>query len=336
MAKRKYPYRRPKRRKRNVRWGTGPGKSHRKGVSLIELQDMFPDEKSAVKWFEAILWPEGRCCGHCGAMNTKKVKSGKPMPYWCPDCRSYFSVRTGTTLQNSRLPLRKWAFAVYLYVTNLKSISSMKLHRDLEVTQKTAWFMLHRLRQGWLDSGIDDLFTGPVEVDETYVGGERKNMSGTKRRELWLKGHRGPVDKVPVVGIKDRKTKKVKAKVVKKVNAKTMDAFIAEFTDADAKVFTDGSTVYSNIPFEHGSVNHSIRQYVDGEVHTNGIESFWSMLKRAHKGTFHKLTAKHLHRYVAEFEGKHNLRDLDTVAQMYNVVTSMIGKSLMYRTLIRD
>ena len=333
MAKRKPLYRRPKRRR--GRWGTGPGKSHRKGISLLELQDIFPDEKSATKWFESILWPEGRCCGHCGAMNTKKVKSRKPMPYWCPDCRSYFSVRTGTTLQNSRLPLRKWAFAIYLYVTHLKSISSMKLHRDLDVTQKTAWFMLHRLRQGWIDSGCEQ-FLGPIEVDETYVGGQRKNMSGTRRRKLWEDGIKGPyVNKTPVVGIKDRRTKKVKARVVSKADAATLDAFIAEFTDAKATVYTDGSTIYTNLPYEHESVNHSIRQYVDGQVHTNGIESFWSMLKRAHKGTFHKLSAKHLHRYVAEFEGKHNMRDLDTVAQMYSVVTSMIGKSLMYKTLTR-
>ena len=173
-----------------------------------------------------------------------------------------------------------------------------------------------------------------TRTDATYVGGERKNMSGTERRELWLKGHRGPVDKVPVIGIKDRKTKK--AKVVDKVNIKTMDAFIAEFTDAEAMVYTDGARVYLDIPFAHESVNHSILQYVNGEVHTHGVESFWSRLKQAHKDTFHKLTAKHLHSDVAEFEGKHNMRDLDAVAQMYNVVTSMIGHRLMYKTLIRD
>jgi len=140
-----------------------PGKSYRQSISLIELGDMFPDEETATKWFEAIYWQEKRCCVHCGGTRTSKA-----MPYWYNDCHNYFSVRTGTTLQSSRLPLRKWAFAVYLYVTHLKGVSYMKLHRDLKVTQKTAWLMLHRLRKAWGEAGLDK-FTGPGEVDETYV-----------------------------------------------------------------------------------------------------------------------------------------------------------------------
>ena len=112
----------------------------------------------------------------CGCTDTRDVPNAKPMPYWCRDCKSYFSVRTGTTLQDSRLPLRKWVFAIYLYVTHLKGVSSMKLHRDLKVTQKTAWFMLHRLREGWAASGLEK-FTGPVEVDETFIGGEGKEQA---------------------------------------------------------------------------------------------------------------------------------------------------------------
>lgn len=128
---------------------SGPGKSDRAGISLYELTEMFPDEASAVHWFESQVWPHGeRHCGHCGSTKTRATKSGKPMPYWCSDCRSYFSVRTGTALECSRLPLRKWAFAIYLVLTNLKSVSSMKLHRDLKVTQKTAWFMIHRNPRG--------------------------------------------------------------------------------------------------------------------------------------------------------------------------------------------
>ena len=110
---------------------------------------MFPDEHAAVTWFERQVWPHGRCCGHCGSLETRSVPHAKPMPYWCTDCRSYFSVRTGTALERSKVPLRKWAFAIYLEITNLKSISSMKLHRDVGVTQSTAWFMLHRIREAW-------------------------------------------------------------------------------------------------------------------------------------------------------------------------------------------
>jgi len=157
-----------------------PGKSHRKGISLIKLTEIFPDEHSAEKWFESILWKNGRVCGHCGSDKTSQV-SHRTMPYRCKSCRKHFSVRTGTTIARTSVPLRKWAFAVYLFVTNLKGVSSMKLHKEIEVTQKTAWFMLHRLRESWSVSGLEQ-FIGPVEVDETYMGGKRKNMSKTKRQ----------------------------------------------------------------------------------------------------------------------------------------------------------
>lgn len=149
-----------------------PGKSHRKGISLMELADRFPTEDAAREWFEAIVWNGERCCGHCGSVKTKEA-SHKTMPYWCTDCRKYFSVKTGTALASSKVPLRKWAFAVYLYLTSLKGVSSMKLHRDLKVSQKTAWFMLHRIREAWDRPGV--AIAGPVEVDETYIGGKEKN-----------------------------------------------------------------------------------------------------------------------------------------------------------------
>ena len=159
-----------------------PGKSFSKGISMMKLYDMFPDEVSAEKWFENIHWSNGRVCGHCGSESTSETKNKKPMPYWCKDCRKYFSVRTGTTIAKSNVPLRKWAFAVYLFVTNLKGVSSMRLHREIEVTQKTAWFMLRRLRESWSESELEQ-FLSPVKVDETYMGGKRKNMSNTKRKE---------------------------------------------------------------------------------------------------------------------------------------------------------
>ena len=312
----------------------GPGKSFREGISLIELGEMFPDEASARCWFEAIQWPEGRCCGHCGSIKTRGVPNEKPMPYWCSDCKSYFSVRTGTTLQNSRLPLRKWAFGVYLYVTSLKGVSSMKLHRDLGITQKSAWFMLHRIREAWGKHGLDRLL-GPVEADETYMGGKRKNMSNAKRKGLQGTG-RGAQGKVAIVGMKDRPSKQVRAKVVQHTDAETLQGFIAENADGSAKVYTDEATAYASLPHDHETVRHSISEYVKGDAHTNGIESFWAMLKRAHKGTFHKLSAKHMHRYVIEFVGRQNVRDLDTAAQMSALIASMIGKQLMYRDLIAD
>ena len=168
----------------------GPGKSHRQGITLIQLMNMFPDEAAAKDWFEHMLWHGERCCGHCGSVRTRPASHAK-MPYWCSDCRSYFSVRTGTVLECSRVPLRKWAFAIYLEVTSLKSVSSLKLHRDIGVSQRTAWFMLHRIRETWTRPGGGPTFTGPVEVDETYVGGKAKNMH-THQRDRVITG-RGAV-----------------------------------------------------------------------------------------------------------------------------------------------
>ena len=143
----------------------GPGKSDRSGISLMELLQMFPDEDAARKWFENIRWPNGRACSKCGSVNTSEVPNEKPMPYWCTDCRSYFSVKTGTVLQSSKLPMRIWAIAIHQVTTSLKGISSMKLHRDLNIRQATAWHLLHRIREA-MASG-DPLFSGPIKADET-------------------------------------------------------------------------------------------------------------------------------------------------------------------------
>ena len=307
-----------------------PGRAHREGISIIKLMEMFPTEEAATDWFKAQVWPTGRCCGKCGSTNTSEVPNAKPMPYWCSDCRCYFSVRTGTAIASSKIPLRKWAIAIYLCLTSLKSVSSMKLHRDLDISQKSAWFMLHRLREAWVPTG-NDQFAGPVEVDETYMGGKRANMSKAKRKTL---EGRGPVGKVAVAGAKDRETNRVSAAVVENTDAKTLQGFVAERTLKSATVYTDDHASYHGLSRAHESVKHSVGEYVRDMAHTNGIESFWAMLKRAHKGTFHKLSPKHLQRYVNEFAGKHNVREMDTAAQMTTVAAGLIGKRLMYRDLI--
>ena len=313
---------------------TGPGKAHRKGISLDELMDMFPDEETAHKWFESILWFDGRQCPHCGNRSTRETRQRKPQPYWCGACRKYFSVRTGTALAHSNISLRKWALAIYLCITSLKSVSSMKLHRDIGVTQATAWFMLHRIRQAWGDE-IEGDFSGPVEVDETYVGGKRRNMSKSKREQMQ---GRGSVGKTAVAGIKDRETKQVRAKVVERVDSDTLVPFVEENVESGATVYTDEASAYASLPddYEHEAVKHSVGEYVRGMAHTNGVESFWSMLKRAHKGTFHKLSPKHLNRYVQEFAGKHNIREMDTLDQMIDTVAGLAGRRLAYSTLVRD
>ncbi len=310
-----------------------PGKAHREGLTIVELFDMFPDEAAASAWFESVIWPDGRHCPKCGSCRTREA-SHKKMPYWCSDCRSYFSVKTGTAMQASKIPLRKWAIAIYFCLTNLKSVSSMKLHRDIGVSQATAWFMLHRIRQAWAIDD-DDQFDGPVEVDETYMGGRQANMPKAKRKEL---ARGGTAHMTAVIGIKDRESNEVRAEVVADTTKPTLQGFVREHAEPGAAVYTDEHRSYIGLgaDYDHGTVNHRVGEYVDGMIHTNGMESFWSMLKRAHKGTFHKLSPKHLHRYVDEFAGKHNIRDSGTLAQMRDTVARLVGRRLLLRHLVAD
>ena len=306
-----------------------PGKAYRDGISLIQLMAMFPTEESAAEWFESARWGDKRTCAKCGNEHTRPVKSGKPMPYWCSACRSYFSVRTGTPLACSNVSLRKWALAIYLCLTSLKSVSSMKLHRDLGVSQKTAWFMLHRIRDAWSDDPSNP-FSGPVEVDETYVGGIARNRHKKDRP-----GIRGATDMTPVVGVKDRPTNQVRAQVVPETHRLALRTFVRENVEQGATLYTDEAAAYKGKwGYDHQAVKHSVGEYVRGMASTNGVESFWSMLKRAHKGTFHKISPKHLNRYVQEFAGKHNIRESGTLSQMRDTVARLVGHRLLYRDLI--
>ena len=310
-----------------------PGKHFRQGMTLIEAMRMFADDAAAEAWFVKVRWPTGPACPYCGSVNVLSGAKHKTMPYRCreKECRKRFSVRTGTVMEASNIPYQKWALAVYLFMTSLKSVSSMKLHRDLGVTQKTAWHLAHRLRKAFeSESG---LFAGPVEVDETYMGGKRKNMPKSKREELT---GRGAVGKTAVVGAKDRTTNQVRARAVESTNKATIHGFVADHTALDATVYTDDALVYETLPNPHKAVNHSALEYVRGDVHTNGMESFWSMLKRAYQGTFHKMSEKHLDRYVREFAGKHSVRDMDTLDIMGAIVLGMDGKRLKYTQLIAD
>ena len=304
-----------------------PGKHHRDGITLVQLCDMFPTEDSARAWFESRLWPEVRFCPNCGSIRTHAA-SHNNMPYRCTDCRSYFSIKTGTVMHKSQVPLRKWAIAIYLHLTSLKGVSSMKLHRDIGVSQPTAWYMLQRIRKAW--ESKEPLFAGPLEVDETYLGGKERNKHESKK----LKAGRGTVGKSTIIGAKDRKTNKVKAKVIRGTDAKTMQGFVLASALTGATVYTDDHKGYHGLPFEHQAVKPSISEYVRDQAHTNGIEAFWSMLKRGYHGTYHHMSPKHLGRYIEEFAGRNNVRELDTLDQMGWLAKRMAGKRLPYRELI--
>ena len=311
-----------------------PGKANRKGISLVEITRMFPDDATAEAWFVAYRWPHGAACPHCGSVNVQSGASHPTMPYRCRErqCRKRFSVKTGTVMQASNLGYQIWAIAIYLCMTNLKSISSMKLHRDLNITQKSAWHLAHRLRKAFEANAGP--FSGPVEVDETYFGGKRKNMSNAKRKTL---EGRGAVGKTAVIGAKDRDTNKVSARVVDSTDRQTLQGFVRTNAKKGAKVYTDDAAAYQGMKnVEHETVKHSVSEYVRGKAHTNGIESFWAMLKRGHTGTFHKLSPKHLGRYVTEFSARHNVREADTIDQMGAIVEGMNRKRLRYKDLIAD
>ena len=305
---------------------SAPGRSHRDGISLLELADRFPDERSARRWFERQRWPDGPRCPRCDGTDVATVPNDRPMPWRCRPCRKYFSVRTGTVMERSKISLRKWVFAIYICTTSLKGASSLKLHRDLKITQKSAWFMAHRIRKALESGGFT--FEGPVEADETFVGGLEKNRH--EKRKLRL--GRGKVGKTAVAGVRDRPTGKVSADVVPNIGQATLTGFVQARTKPDALVYTDEWWGYAKLP-NRRVVRHNVGNWVDGQAHTNGLESFWSMLKRAYHGTFHHMSPKHLSRYVHEVATRQNLRELDTAELMAEVVARMVGRRLTYEEL---
>ena len=310
-----------------------PGKAHRKGLTFMEVADMFRDEDAAREWIEAQRWPDGPYCPKCGSFNVQSGIAHKTATHRCRECKAgtsktMFTVRIGTVMENTRMPYRAWAVGIYLFTTNIKGVSSMRLHRELGISQKAAWFMLHRLRLAF-EAEVGP-FSGPVEADETYVGGKRKNKSNAERKAAT---GRGAVDMDAVVGVKDRATNKVAASDIPHVAG-----FVAEKTKIGAKAYTDDAKVYNALKpwFDHESVNHSVSEYVRGQAHTNGMESFWAMLKRGHQGIYHKFSPKHLDRYISEFAGRHNAREADTIDPMAGIVAGMAGKRLRYSDLIAD
>lgn len=303
--------------------------SKQKVVSLYEFFQRFPDEESARLYFESKRWKDGAFCGHCASVNIVEVKDHKPMPYRCRDCRGHFSVRTGTVLAESRLPLLKWLMAIYMMTTARKGIPSTQMARELGITQKSSWFLAQRIRETWVDD-TEPLGDNPVEADETFVGGKERNKHTSKRH----KSGTGWVGKQVVFGMLER-GKKVRAMIIDSPTRVILTAAIHENIKKGAIVYTDAHHGYDLIDseYKHARVNHGVREYVNGMAHTNGIESFWALLKRGYYGVYHHMSPQHLHRYVQEFSFRHNTAHLDTMEFIEQTIDRMVGRRLTYREL---
>ena len=302
-------------------------KTATESASLYELIKDFPSEEAAVEFFEQRRWGDTPYCPHCGSLSTSRVSSGKPMPHRCRDCRKHFSIRTGTVLAESKLPLHKWLMAIYFLHTDRKGVASTELARLLGITQKSAWFLGHRIRTAMKHRG--GLLSGDVEVDEAYIGGKEANKHSAKRQHAG----RGAVGKQPVLGILEREGD-VRAFPVEATDRIHLQSGIVENVKRGTTVYTDSFPAYNGLPgYGHESVAHSTGEYVRGMAHTNGIESFWALLKRGYVGTHHYMSPKHLHRYVDEFAYRHNVGVDNTVCTLEKTVDGMIGRRLTYEGL---
>ncbi len=299
-------------------------------LSLYQFLKRIPDEQEARKYFEDMRWSRGRYCPHCKSTNTVHVQNEKPQPYRCKDCRKHFSVRTGTVLTASNMPLQKWLLAAYLMNTAKKGVSSCQMSRELGVTQKTAWLLCHKIREIWTVPSAP--FSGAVEADETYLGGKERNKHADRK----LHAGRGIVGKQAVLGARER-TGKVMAIPSTSTEQDAIHSFIAKHVYPGATVFTDDHRSYIGLKgYNHQSLNHSAGEYVRGQAHTNGIESFWALLKRGYYGTFHHFTIKHAERYINEFAARNNNRECDTVDLLAITAKNTTGKSLTYKELTYD
>jgi len=297
----------------------------------------FHDETAAYAWVEARVWPEGPVCPHCGGTDRISKMGGSSTrigTYKCYQCRKPFTVKVGTVFEASHVPMRFWLQAMFLMCSSKKGISSNQLHRTLGVTLKTAWFMSHRVREAMKDVGLEPLGGAGmvIESDETYYGPKDVDTDPVKKARR--KGKPGPGGKSKVLTLVERHGRARSFKI-DDLKTETIHGILRENASTDSRLMTDEGTAHNWEFASHEKVKHTAGEYVRGDVYTNTVESYFSVFKRGMKGTYQHCDAKHLHRYLAEFDFRHNNRvklGVDDVERTKRAVKAIVGKRLTYRT----